>query len=73
MQQVYFTAIRSTFQQSGVSPTGSLIKLGQSPSVILQYTRNKYLLAHGLISKTTLGSLEALSEALSHPKGSQTV
>lgn len=36
-------------------------------------TRGKYLLAHGLISKTTLGYLEAVSEALSRPRGSQTV
>lgn len=27
-------------------------------------TRNKYLLAHGLMSKTTVGSLEGVSEAV---------
>ena len=36
-------------------------------------TRGKYLLAHGLVSKTTLGYLEAVSEAMSRPRGSQTV
>lgn len=38
----------------------SLIKRDQRPP----NTRNKYLLAHGLISKTTVGSLEAVSEAV---------